>query len=106
MEAAIDCIGKTLQMIEKNKYMGKAIYDHLDAIVTITDELFDEGLIVHLDPNVILDRLKMREPGDIQPKKDTAKPQQQQPASGAGGNAFSSFFGFAKSSLQKTLNLG
>lgn len=41
MEAAIDCIGKTLQMIEKNKFMGKAIYDNLDSIVTITDEIFD-----------------------------------------------------------------
>lgn len=104
METAIDCIAKTLQMIEKNKYIGKAIYDHLDAIVTITDELFDEGLIVNLDPNVILDRLKMREPGDVSTKKADAKPQQQ--AANGGGNAFSSFFGFAKSSLQKTLNLG
>lgn len=69
MEAAIDCIAKTLLMIEKNKFMGKAIYDNLDSIVAITDELFDEGLIVHLDPNVIFDRLKMREPGDPSAKK-------------------------------------
>ena len=84
--------------------IGKAIYDHLDSIVTITDELIDEGLIVHLDPNVIYERVKMREPGDPAAKKTEAnKPQQ---AANGGGNAFSSFFGFAKSSLQKTLNLG
>jgi hypothetical protein len=46
----------------------------------------------------------MREPGDPSTKKADAKPQQQ--AANGGGNAFSSFFGFAKSSLQKTLNLG
>jgi hypothetical protein len=40
------------------------------------------------------------------PKKPETKPAQQ-PAQGAGmGGAFSSIFGFAKSSLQKTLNLG
>ena len=105
MEAAMDCIAKTLQMIDKNKYIGKAIYDHLDAIVTITDQLFDEGLIVHLDPNIVYDRLKMRQPGDLSAKKADAKPQQQAVSSGS-GHAFSSFFGFAKSSLQKTLNLG
>jgi hypothetical protein len=43
----------------------------------------------------------MREPGEGG-KKIEGKPAQ--PA--AGGSAFSNFFGFAKSSLQKTLNLG
>ena len=98
MEAVIDCIGKTLVMVEKDQLVGKAIYDHLDSIVAITDELIDEGLIVHLDPNVIFDRVKMRDPNDPS-KKGEAKDQQN-----AGG--FSSFFGFAKNSLQKTLNLG
>ena len=63
MEAAIDCIGKTLLMIGKDQFVGKTIYDNLDSIVTITDELIDEGIIVHLDPNVIFDRVKMRESG-------------------------------------------
>ena len=64
MEAVIDCIGKTLTMIEKEHLVGKAIYDHLDSIVTITDELIDEGVIVHIEPHVIFDRVKMRDPND------------------------------------------
>ena len=64
MEAVIDCIGKVLSMIEKEPFIGKAIYDHLDSIVTITDQLIDEGIIVHLDPCVIYDRVKMRDPND------------------------------------------
>jgi hypothetical protein len=100
MEAVIDCIGKTLMMIEKEQLVGKSIYDHLDSIVTITDELIDEGIIVHLDPHVIFDRVKMRSPSDPSKK---GEPKAQQPAAGGG---FSSFFGFAKNSLQKTLNLG
>lgn len=90
-------------MIEKDQLVGKSIYDHLDSIVTITDELIDEGIIVHLDPNVIYDRVKMRDPNDPSAKKAESKAAAS-PSSGGGG--FSSFFGFAKSSLQKTLNLG
>lgn len=37
MEAVIDCIGKTLTMVEKEQWVGKIIYDHLDTIVTVTD---------------------------------------------------------------------
>lgn len=103
MEAVISCIGKTLMMIEKDQFVGKSIYDHLDSIVTITDELIDEGIIVHFDHNVIYDRVKMRDPNDPSSKKTESKA----PANASsGGGGFSSFFGFAKSSLQKTLNLG
>jgi hypothetical protein len=45
--------------------------------------------------------MKMRNANEIGKKTEANKPQQQQT-----GGAFSSFFGFAKSSLQKTLNLG
>ena len=98
MEAVIDCIGKTLTMIEKDQLVGKAIYDHLDSIVTVTDELIDEGVVVHIEPHVIFDRVKMRDPNDPSKKGE----QKGQNSSGGGF----SFFGFAKNSLQKTLNLG
>ena len=98
MEGVIDCIGKVLTMIEKEQFVGKAIYDHLDSIVTITDQLIDEGVIVHLDPHVIYDRVQMRDPNDPSSKKAENKPQE--------NSGFSSFFGRAKNSLQRTLNLG
>jgi hypothetical protein len=52
--------------------------------------------------------MRMRDPTGDTPKKADSKPTppaQGGNASGMGG-AFSSIFGFAKSSLQKTLNLG
>ena len=100
MEAVIDCIGRVLAMVEKEQLVGKVIYDHLDSIVAITDELIDEGVVVHLDPSLVFDRVKMREPGE------GGKKVEGKPAQPAAGSAFSNFFGFAKSSLQKTLNLG
>lgn len=59
-----------------------------------------------LDSNVVLERMRMREQNGETPKKTESKPAPAaQGGSGVGG-AFSSIFGFAKNSLQKTLNLG
>ena len=101
MERVINCIGQVLAMVTKEPYVGKAIYDNLDSIFLATDQIIDEGIITHLDSTVIFDRMKMRNANEIGKKTEANKPQQQQT-----GGAFSSFFGFAKSSLQKTLNLG
>ena len=99
MEEVINCVGKVLEMVTKEPWVGKAVYDHLDSLVIVTDEVLDEGIVVNLDANVVFDRLKMREAGEAGKKAD--KPQQTQ-----GGGTFSSLFGFAKNSISKTLNLG
>lgn len=105
MESVINCIGQVLEMVNKEQYVGKAIYDNLDSIVVVTDEIIDEGIIVHLDPTVIYDRMKMKDPLEAGKKVEVGKPAQPAATAGVGGT-FSSFFGFAKNSLQKTLNLG
>lgn len=105
MESVLNCVGECLERNTK-EWVGKTVYDNLDAIVTVTDEVLDEGIVVNMDANVVFGRMKMNQQlGDAPKKQDKAAPAAQaQPA--AGGGAFSSFFGFAKNSLQKTLNLG
>lgn len=41
MEAVINCIGRVLQEVSKEPWSGKAVYDNLDAIILVTDELID-----------------------------------------------------------------
>lgn len=106
MEAVINCIGKVLQQVAREPWSGKAVYDNLDSIILVTDELIDEGLIASLEPNTVLDRMRMREANGESGKKPENRPAQGQQGAGGMGGAFSSIFGFAKSSLQKTLNLG
>ena len=110
MESAINCIGKVLQTVIKEQWTGKVIYDQLESIILVTDELIDEGIIVHLDSNVIYERMKMKDASDGTKKvENTSAPVVGgKPASGPSGmgGAFSSIFGFAKNSIQKTLNLG
>ncbi len=62
MENLINTVGKILQLASKDQWTGKSIYDNLDALVLVTDELIDEGLIVGLDANIAFDRMKMRDP--------------------------------------------
>jgi hypothetical protein len=107
MEAVLNCIGRVLQQTNKEQWTGKAVYDNLDSIILVADEIIDEGLIVCLDPAIVLDRMKMRDSTGEAGKK--AQPKAGQPIQSPSvnvGSTFSSIFGFAKSSLQKTLNLG
>lgn len=50
--------------------------------------------------------MKMKATLGVDPKKPETKAPQQPLQNASMGGAFSSIFGFAKSSLQKTLNLG
>lgn len=68
----------------------------LQEIILIVDEMLDEGIPVTLEPELIYSRIKMKE---IQPESPEKPAEQQKSTLG-------SLFGFAKSSLQKTLNFG
>jgi len=67
----------------------------LQEVILTVDEIIDEGILVTLEPELIYSRIKMK---DIEPASPE-KPVEQK-------GALSSLFGFAKSSLQKTLNFG
>jgi hypothetical protein len=69
---------------------------------------------VCLDAQKIFERIRMKDLGPNSPTKAVVPPQaqkpgtqaQQQPATGGVGGTFSSLFGFAKNTFNKTLNLG
>jgi hypothetical protein len=106
METLINALGKVIQEASREPWSGKAIYDNLETLVLATDELLDEGIIVTLDPQVVLERMRMREHTGETVKKSEVKPAPPAQGGSGMGGAFSSIFGFAKNSLQKTLNLG
>jgi hypothetical protein len=49
MEQVINLIGEVLLMITKGPYTGKIIFDYLQDIVLVCDEIIHEGYIVCLD---------------------------------------------------------
>lgn len=109
MEEVINKVGEVLQMITKGPYTGKIIFDYLQDIVLVADEIIHEGYIVCLDSAKIYDRLRMKDLGPNSPTKPNQpvhQPAQQTSQSSASSGTFSSLFGFAKNTLNKTLNLG
>lgn len=107
MEEVINVIGNVLLMITKGPFTGKIIFDYLQDIVLVADEVIDEGNIVCLDAEKIYERLKMKEGKPDSSAKGGQKKiemgQQPQPQQ---AGTFSSLFGFAKNTFNRTLNLG
>lgn len=105
MEQVICVMTDALQLITKGPYTGKVIFDQLHNIVLVVDEVIHMGYIVCMDANKVYDRLCMKD----SLVSATAKPSTSQPVAsnqGAQGGTFSSLFGFAKNTFNKTLNLG
>jgi len=105
MEEVINVVGTVLQMITKGPYTGKIIFDILQDIVIIADEIIHDGYIVCLDSAKIFDRARMKDQGTNSPTRVQTQAQNNTQQS-AGSGTFSSLFGFAKTTLNKTLNLG
>ena len=100
-------------MVTKGPYTEKVIFDYLQDIVLVCDEIIHEGYIVCLDAPKVFERIRMKDLGPNSPSKSTTKTEQaQKPTAqtqaqqGAVGGTFSSLFGVAKNTLNKTLNLG
>lgn len=60
--------------------------------------MFDEGINITTDSDLIYSRIKMRDMGKTEISKGHKSTES--------GATFASVFGFAKSSLQKTFNFG
>ncbi len=95
-----------LPMISSEQYIQKTIEDNLDSIVICIDEILDEGIILCLDENQVFDRLKMREGSEKRESGSSSGPASNRPNQQQSTSAFNSLFGFARNTLQKTLNLG
>jgi len=104
-------VGEVLLMITKGPYTGKIIFDYLQDIVLVSDEIIHEGYIVCLDAAKVFERIRMKDLGPNSSPTQTVKPappvsSQLSSSQQAVTGAFSSLFGFAKNTLNKTLNLG
>ena len=107
MEQVIDAITDVLHLVTPGPYAGKLIFDYLQDIVLIVDEIIHQGYIVCLEPKKVYDRLRMK---DSLQCSDSGSPTQKPKAQGSQpaqqGGTFSSLFGFAKNTFNRSLNLG
>lgn len=95
LSEVLNTVQKVIGYVTKESLNGTIIYDILQEVILIIDEILDEGIPVTLDADLIFSRIKMKE---TEPNSPAKQPEQK--------STFSSIFGFAKNSLQKTLNFG
>ena len=99
----LDCIHECFDRIFRHNIERKALINNMSGVILVIDELFDQGVVMHLDPNTILQRIKTAKGGS-----SAAAPQSVQGAeTGAesGGGMFASVFSSARSQLAKTMGM-
>ena len=97
----LDCIHECFDRIFRHNIERKSLINNMSGVILVIDELFDQGIVMHLDPNVILARIKTQKSSSSSahtaPGADTG--------ADAGGGLFASVFSGARSQLAKTMGM-
>ena len=54
----LDCIHECFDRIFASSIERKSLIDNMSGVILVIDELIDQGVIMHTDPNVILARIR------------------------------------------------
>jgi hypothetical protein len=65
----LNCIQKVMGFVSKDKLTSNNIYNVLQEIVLVIDEIIDEGILVTLDAELIYSRIKMKDTEPMSPEK-------------------------------------
>ncbi|CAD8064333.1 unnamed protein product [Paramecium primaurelia] len=90
LSQVINGIYESLNHITKDHINKKTLLENFDQVIIIIDEICDQGIIITIDPSVIIARATMRDTEAISLEK------QETSGSSGGGGAFSSVFASAK----------
>ena len=96
----LDCIHECFDRIFRHNIERKALINNMSGVILVIDELFDQGVVMHLDPNTILQRIKTVKGSSSAPQSVQAEP-----AAESGGGMFASVFSSARSQLAKTMGM-
>ena len=54
----LDCVHECFDRIFKGQIERRSLINNMSGVILVIDELFDHGIIMHLDSNTILSRIK------------------------------------------------
>ena len=95
----LDCIHECFDRIFKGQIERSSLIRNMSGVILVVDELFDHGIIMNLDPNIILNRIKTSK-SSSGASAPAASAQQE-----STGSIFSSVFSSARSQLAKTMGM-
>ena len=95
LASVLDTIHECFDKVFKHCIERKSLINNMTGVILVIDELIDQGLIMHLDHNTILQRISSKTEG-------SAESAGGQPSSGAG--RLMSMFGGAKDNQEQESN--
>ena len=96
----LDCIHECFDRIFKGQIERRSLINNMSGVILVIDELFDQGIIMNLDANIILSRIKTGKSSSSSgaPTSSTGEGQ-------SSSSLFSSVFSSARSQLAKTMGM-
>mmetsp|Transcript_5238 Transcript_5238/g.3683 ORF Transcript_5238/g.3683 Transcript_5238/m.3683 type:complete len:105 (-) Transcript_5238:95-409(-) len=89
LSEVLDCINECFGKLFKHQIERSSLIQNMNSVILVIDEVIDQGVVLHNDPNVIYSRVKLN-------KKD-AGPQAGNDSSSQGSSSFFSVFSSARS---------
>ena len=102
----LDCIHECFDRIFASAIERKSLIDNMSGVILVIDELIDQGVIMHTDPNVILSRIRTSQGTKLGAALSSIGSQGAKPeANESSGGLFASVFSSAKSQLAKSMGM-
>ena len=97
----LDCIHECFDRIFKGQIERKSLIGSMSGVILVIDELFDHGIIMNLDSNTILSRIRTsKASGGHAVASNTSSNE-----TTSSSSLFSSVFSSARSQLAKTMGM-
>ena len=110
----LDCMHECFDRIFRKGIERKSLIENMSGVILVIDELLDSGIIMHLEPTIILARIDTKAgkgghsaAGDHSSSSTTASSSSATGGSSSGGGSglFASVFSSARSQLAKSMGM-
>ena len=95
----LDCIHECFDRIFKGQIERRSLISNMSGVILVIDELFDQGIIMNLEPTIILTRIKTSKSSSGHSGTSGSASQE------STSSLFSSVFSSARSSLAKSMGM-
>lgn len=96
LDSVLECVHECFDKVFRKVIERKSLINNMTAVILIVDELLDNGTVMTLDKDIILQRIKMKKHSSHGEGHSSSSQAQEEPGS-QGAYSFASVFASAKS---------
>ena len=109
----LDCMHECFDRIFRKGIERKSLIENMSGVILVIDELLDQGIVMHLEPSIILARIDTKGKGgqgasgvtSSNSHTDASSSSGQGGSSSGGSGLFASVFSSARSQLAKSMGM-